>query len=528
MYDLLIQGGTVVDGTGQKPYRADVAVENGAIVAVAPHIDAGCAREVIDAAGLVVAPGFIDIHSHSDDEFLNDERCESRVYQGVTTELMGQCGFSNYPCPDAGRDRFPELFAEHVQPYAGCSMAEYIENVTRAGKRMGTNLLPLVGHGTLRCGVMGWEDRAASEGELAQMRALLARDMRDGAWGMSLGLGYTPGVSSTTEELCALGCEVAPYGGIITAHMRNQSEHTARSIDELSAIYRASGAHVHIAHFKAAEKACWGRAPEFTGYVRAAQAAGVHLTVDLYPYTAAASDITNSFPHWAIQGGKKRALERAAGPERARLIEDISKEFATLEDGDNLIVVSTYGLAPECDGKTARELALAWGVSAAEAVVMIAERSNADASCVSFLMSEADVDYLLSQNDFCIGSDGRSFSVRPELNNGKPHPRNFATFPRFLRLVRERKLCDLATAVRRITGLSADTIGLSDRGYVKEGLVADLTVFDPERITDRATYLDPFAPNEGIEHVVMNGALALKHGEQTALRAGRFLLKGRG
>lgn len=525
MFDLLIQNGMVVDGTGNAPYRADVAVENGTIVAIEPHIDAGRARTVLDAAGLAVAPGFIDIHSHSDDEFLNDDRCESRIYQGVTTELMGQCGFSNYPCPEEHRARITEFVAPHVRPYAACSMAEYIENVSRAGKRMGTNLLPLVGHGALRCGVMSWDDRAPTEDELRRMRELLARDMRDGAWGMSLGLGYTPGVSSTTEELCALGCEVAPYGGIITAHMRNQSEHTDRSIEELSAIYRASGAHVHIAHFKAAEKACWGRAPEFTGYVRAAQQAGVHLTVDLYPYTAAASDITNSFPHWAIQGGKKRALARAAGPERARLIADISHEFTCLEDGDNLIVVSTYGKAPECDGKTARELALLWGVSAAEAVVIIAEKSEGEAACVSFLMSEEDVSYLLSQPDFCIGSDGRSFSIRPELNQGKPHPRNFATFPRFLRLVREQKLCDLQTAVRRITGLSADTIGLRDRGYVKPGLVADLTVFDPERIADQATFLDPFLPCVGIEHVVMGGALALQNGKQTALRAGQFLLK---
>lgn len=525
-YDLLIQNSRVADGTSQPAYQADVAVLDGKIAQIAPSIPADCARQVLDGQGLVTAPGFIDIHSHSDSYFLRDDRGESRIYQGVTTELAGQCGSTIYPCPAEHMDRIRQFAGKEVEEYASGSLAEFLEKVKRDGHKMGTNLAPLIGHGALRCGVMGYEDRKALPEELAQMEALLRRDMEAGAWGLSLGLGYTPGVSADGPELQALGQVVADFGGLITSHMRDQGLGTPASLEEMYEIFRRSGAHVHIAHFKASGKAAWGKAPEFVENVRRAQAQGVHVTADVYPYAASSSNVTNSFPKWAIHGGLQRAVALLQDPEqRGELMSQLERIFVTEQDGRSLYVVDTGGMYPPADGKDIWQLSQQLGLSMAETVAKVTVETMAQAACISFCMDQGDVDHMLSQNDFAIGSDGVSLPFAPELNAGKPHPRNFGTFPRFLRLARENKICSLEEAVRRITGLPAQIIGLPDRGFVKEGMIADLTVFDPETVTDKATFENPFQKPEGVRHVIMAGRPALLDGQQTELRLGQFILK---
>ncbi len=525
MYELLLKNGTVIDGAGGRPYQADVAVQDGRIADIAPGISEGLARETVDVSGLCVSPGFIDIHSHSDLSFLEDDRCEAKLYQGVTSELSGQCGSSPFPCPPGQEGRISGYGNTCRGNFAACSLEGFLVGVESRGDKMGTNLMPLVGHGALRCGVLGYENRPATDRELKQMRALLAADMATGAWGLSLGLGYTPGLSADTRELCLLGEEVVPYDGIITSHMRNQGVGTPQSLEEMFAINRHSGAHVHIAHFKASGRASHGRAPEFVQIVREGQASGVNVTVDMYPYTASSSGITNSFPKWSIEGGKQRAVEILCGPERQRLIAELEKSFATPEQGETLVIVSTHGRLPEADGRNLYEISRMWGVSQAEAAAKIAVETNTDCTCISFAMAEEDVMYMLSQNDFSIGSDGRALSFDPALNAGKPHPRNFGAFPRFLRIARERKLCPPEVAIRRITGLSADAAGLRDRGYLRPGMVADITVVDMDKVTDKATYQDAFQKPEGIVHVLMDGQFALRGGVQTDRRLGRILLK---
>lgn len=524
-YQLLIKNSRIVDGTGSPSYVADLAVSGGKIAKIG-RIPEDEAEQVIDGTGLVTAPGFIDIHSHSDTYFLEDSRGESRIYQGVTSELAGQCGSTIYPCPKDHMDRIRQYAGKRIEEYASSSLAEFLDKVNRDEKKMGTNLIPLIGHGALRCGVMGYEDRKASEEELETMRELLEADMKTGAWGLSLGLGYTPGISSDREELCSLGEIVAEYGGIVTSHMRYQNLRTPEGLEEMYEINRRTGAHVHIAHFKASSRAAWGKAQEFVDNVHNAQRAGVHVTVDVYPYTAASSGITNSFPKWSIQGGKQTAVSVLKDPERRHvLLKELEEIFSTKEDGEALYVVTTDGLCPEADGKTIWQISRELGISMAEAAAKVAVDTDAEATCISFSMCEEDVETMLRQADFCIGSDGSSFALAAEDNKGKPHPRNFGTFPRFLRLAREKGFCSLETAVRRITGQSADYIGLKDRGYVKEGMIADLTVFDPETVGDKATYENPFQKPEGICHVFMAGEPALLNGEQTEKRLGRFLLK---
>ena len=525
MYDLLLKNGFVIDGSGRTGYKADVAIENGKIAAVEFSIDPGLAAETVDVTGLAVAPGFIDIHSHSDVAFADDDRSEAKLYQGVTSELVGNCGASPFPVlPEKLEIMAGEAWTRKGSRVA-VSLEAFLNEIDRRGEKMGTNLLPLVGHGTLRGGVIGYENRKLSEEEFRRMRQMLAADMKTGAWGLSLGLGYTPGVSADSEELCRIAEEVVPYGGIVTSHMRNQREKTPDSLEEMFAINRHCGAHVHIAHFKASTEICRGKAPEWISILHRAQAEGVNVTADVYPYTAASSDITNSFPKWSLMGGKKRALEALNGAERQRLIRDLEEAFPTMEAAKHLLIVHTCGTHPEADGKTLEEISRLWNKGCVETLMQLTADTKANAECIDFCMAEEDVDYMLSQNDLCIGSDGVCYPFAPEKNAGIPHPRNFGTFPRFLRLAREKKFCSPEMAVRRITGQSADYIGLKDRGYLRKGYAADVTVFDRDKVTDRATYTDPFRKPEGIVHVIMDGKLALRDGVQTAERLGKVLLK---
>lgn len=524
MYETILKGGIIIDGTGGPSYQADIAIKDGKIAKIADEITSADAQ-IIDVTGLVVAPGFIDIHSHSDTAFLMDERCESKLYQGVTTELAGQCGYTIYPCPDDRMANIRHFAGSELSDFASGSFQEFMDKVKAQGKRMGTNLISLIGHGALRCGVMGYENRKATPEELAVMQCLLDRDMQAGAWGLSLGLGYTPGISSDQEELNALGKVVAKYDGIVTSHMRDQGTNTPISLEEMYEINRKTGAHVHIVHFKASGKANWGRAPEFVQNVADARKAGVNVTVDVYPYTAASSGITNSFPKWAIHGGTDQAVARLLGDERQQIIDYLNGAFQTQADGEALYIVTTGGRYPIADGKNVWELSQELGLCMAETIAKVTVETNAHATCIAFAMSEADVDYMLSQNDYAIGSDGRALPLTASENEGKPHPRNYGTFPRFLRLAREKGLCSLEVAVHRITKLSADMLGLPERGVLQPGMVADITVFDPANVTDQATYADPFQKSVGVEHVFISGKPALQNGQQTEHRLGEFILK---
>jgi len=524
MYDFILKGGTVVDGTGQKAYAADLAVRDGKIAAVGLGLNDRQAK-VLDVTGLVTAPGFIDIHSHSDTSFLNDERCESKLYQGVTSEVAGQCGASMFPCLEDRLAHLTEADASEERAFTSTSFAQFRARVAQAGRRMSTNLISLVGHGALRAGVLGYENRPATAAELAAMASLLERDLQDGAWGLSLGLGYTPGVSADVNELIALGRVVAKYNGHIPAHMRDQSDKTPQSLDEMYAINRGSGARVHIAHFKAGGKANFGRGPEFARHVTRAQQSGVAVTVDVYPYTAASSGITNSFPKWSIQGGLEQTLLRLQTEERASIYTFLSQAFCTREDGESLYIVSTNGRFPQADDKDIWQLSQELGLSMAETILTVTEQTRARAVCISHSMSQGDVDFFLAQADYAIGSDGRALPFDPAANKGKPHPRNFGTFPRFLRQAREQGFASLETAIHRISKLPADIVGLSDRGLIKPGFVADITIFCPHTTADRATYKDPFQKPVGIEHVFVAGRPALLHGQQTEMRLGNFLLR---
>lgn len=513
LYDVLIMNGTVVDGLRTKPYKSSIGIKDGRIVKIAPDLSKKDAREVIDAENLIVSPGFIDIHSHSDDSFLKDDRSESKIFQGVTTEIVGQCGNSYYL--NANDDRSSSL----------CTLTEFIEKMNEENKKTSINWATLVGHNSLRLSVIGLEGRKATKEEMDRMAELLDREMRAGAWGLSLGLGYSPGIFSDIGELAALGEVVAKYDGIICSHMRNQGARIYEALDEMFEINRRTGAHVHIAHLKLSGKPQWGKAEELLKYIRDAQDEGINVTCDIYPYEAASSGITNVLPKWMLAGGIEKAAARFKTDERERIMEELNQKFEDPTYADRLYIVSTNGLFPIADDKTIGQLAKKLDISPAEAVEKIVVNTNGDCRQISFAMDEKDMLRMIREIDIAIGSDGSGLPMAAGENDGKPHPRNFGTFPRFLRLAREHNMMPIEDAVYKMTGLSAKMLGFEDRGALKEGLAADITIFDPDNVSDRATYKNPFQKPVGIEYVLVNGKIGIEEGQQTDNRAGEFLLK---
>lgn len=523
MYDLLIQNGTIYDGTGKAPFVGDVAINQGKIICVAPNI-VGEAKEVIDAKGLAVSPGFIDIHSHSDTNFLEDDACQSKIYQGVTTELAGQCGYTVFPCPEDKKDALRTSVLNGAQ-YIAEGMDAFIKRSQDQGKKMAVNLAYLIGHGALRAVTTGFVGRGASEEENAKVYELLDKEMQDGAYGASLGLGYAPGVFANQRELNNLGSVVAKYNGVIMSHMRNQADDIFNSLEEMYEINRKTGCRVNISHLKYGGKKNYGHADRLWKYITNAQAKGIAVTADMYPYEASSSGITNILPKWSLEGGIAAAAHRFETADSEKLMESLRDQLQTEKDGRNIFIVSTYGKAPYADGKDVYELSQELGLPMADTVAKVTVETAGNCQCVFFSMDIRDVHYLLAQ-DISIGSDGSAHSIDPAKNEGRHHPRNFGTFPCFLRLAREHNLCDLQTAIYRITQKSADIIGIKDRGVLAKDMVADVTIFNPNTIADNATYKNPFQKATGLEYVIVNGQVAVAHNEQTPVRAGQFLRRG--
>lgn len=528
MYDILIKNGLIVDGKRTKMYKSDLAISDGIIQAIEKEINPGDAKIVIDADEKIVSPGFIDIHTHSDASFIMDNRSESKIYQGVTSEVVGQCGASFYPSFINDLNNLREYIkGKNVDTdyYASTSFIEFIKKAKTNNLTPANNWLTLIGHNALRSSVMGFEGRPATKDEIDKMVELLEQEMSNGAWGLSLGLGYAPGIFSDINELEALGEVVAKYDGIIASHMRDQGDRIYQALDEMFEINRRTGAHVHIAHLKLSGIANWGKAEDLLAYIRNAQNYGVNVTCDIYPYEASSSGITNTLPKWTLAGGVEAAAHRFKTDEREKILSELKQKYPDKEAGDRIYIVSTNGLYPAADGKTIGQLAEELEISVPEAIEKVIVETNGHCQQINFGMDENDMLRFIKEIDISIGSDGSGLPFDSKLNQGKPHPRNFGTFPRFLKLNREHKLMPLEDAIYKMTGNSARIMGMENRGVLDIGFTADITILDADRVSDKATYKDPFQKPVGIEYVIIDGKIVLKDGIQTKKRVGKFLIK---
>ena len=531
VFDILIKNGWVIDGSGAAGFRADVAIRKGHIADVS-LLAAAEATTVVDAAGLVVAPGFIDMHSHADFSLPVCPTAESLVHQGITTAVVGQCGFSPAPLLKETREPLIRMMeaslgrsGERLPWERWTGFETFLEDLSRIGTSL--NVVPLVGQGTVRAGIMGFGPGPASAEQRSRMTAAVARAMDEGAFGLSTGLIYPPGSFTRADEIAAIARPVGDRGGIYFSHIRGEADTLLAAISEAIRIGRDSGAAVQISHFKVAGRKNWDTVERALALIDEARAEGLDVTSDLYPYLAGSTGLSALLPQWAHEGGKEAILERLADPEvRARMSASMQSEgFAKDMEWDRVLISFAPG-KEEYQGRDVAELSQEQGKSPHEWIFDALLETGLRANMVTFMMSEENRTRELRHPAMMIGTDGMGYALSGAMSQGLPHPRNYGTFPRILgHYVREAKVISLEEAIWKMTGFPARKLRLPDRGLVKKGNWADLTLFDPERVTEKATYLSPHQYPEGIPHVLVRGVFVVRDGVHTGARPAGALLR---
>jgi N-acyl-D-amino-acid deacylase len=524
-FDLVIRGGTVLDGTGGLAFAADVGVVGDTVAAVG-EIAATQARRVVDAAGLQVAPGFIDIHTHSDPDVLVYPTADSRVRQGVTTELAGNCGSSAAPLAGAGvAERRAELKDDGIDA-DWTDVASYLACVEKAG--ISVNHALLAGHGTLRSNATGDVDRPLSAEEMRAVSRALEEALDQGVFGLSTGLEYVPGRYTPPSEIVELGRLVARRGGLYASHVRDEGARLLEAVSEAIEVGRSSGVRVEISHLKATGESNWPKQGAAIDLVESARREGVAVLADAYPYTAYSTGLTILMDGWAREGGTTAILGRFRDPDaRARIRREVGAQVKGDPGSWDRVVVSrvrTEKNRAVAVGRSMVEIGSAWGLDPVDAYLRLLEEEETAVSFIGHAMSPGNVERVLRHPLVMIGSDGSSMAPVGKAAQARPHPRSYGTFARVLGFyARERGAFDLTTAVRKMTSLPADQIGLADRGRIARGKKADLVVFDAAKVRDTATFDDPQRYPEGIALVVVNGVVVVEAGAHTGARPGRVL-----
>jgi N-acyl-D-amino-acid deacylase len=518
-YDTVIKNGKILDGTGNPWFNADVAIEEDEIKAIGKNLDA---ETIINATGHIVSPGFIDIHSHSDFSVLIDPLAQSKLRQGVTTEVIGQCGNSAAPMYNRVKEyriiyqsnRVPEGF-----DYNWTSLDAYLERLESQG--VGLNIVPVVGHGTVRLNVMGFENREPTKNELDEMRNHVKNGMEDGAWGMSTGLIYPPSVYGEKPEIIELAKVVALYDGIYFSHIRGEGDTLLEAVTEACEIGIASGSPVQIAHFKATGRQNWGKTKDSLALVEKYRMMGVDVTFDQYPYIASSTNLTAILPHWSQEGGAEKLLEYLSDTVmRSKLGNELRFRYGWAE-----ILVTNAKNNPQYNGKNLEEIAAMMSKDPITALFDLLIMENTQLPGVMFGMVEEDVRRVMQSPYMMVGSDGSAISPTGIWENSVPHPRLYGTFPRVLGFYVREGVLSLQEAVRKMTSAPAQKLGIKDRGLLREGYKADITVFHPEKVNDVAIFTAPQQYAEGISYVIVNGVIVIDKAEHTGVLPGKALRK---
>ncbi len=528
-YDLVIRGGTVYDGSGATPFVGDVAINGDEIAFVGPSGEVRGKREV-DAKGLAVAPGFINMLSWATESLIEDGRAQSDIRQGVTLEVFGE-GWSMGPLTEAMKHEMVKRQEDIKFAVEWTTLAEYLEHLTRRG--ISPNVASFVGATTVRIHVLGYEDRAPNAEEQEQMRALVRQAMEEGALGVGSSLIYAPAFYAKTDELIALCRAAAEYGGMYITHMRSEGNRLLEAVDEVIMISREAKIPAEIYHLKAAGKENWEKLPGVIAKVEQARARGMRLTADMYTYTAGATGLNAAMPPWVQEGGHEIWVKRLRDP---AIRERVKREMTAPTDAwENLYLatgspekVLLVGFKSEAlkplTGKTLGQVAAMRGKSPEDTAMDLVIEDDSRVDTVYFLMSEENVRKQIALAWVAFGSDAGAPTPEGVFLKSNPHPRAYGTFARLLgKYVREEKVIPLQEAVRRLTSLPAGNLGIARRGSLKSGFFADVVVFDPGRIADHATFEKPHQHATGVVHVFVNGVQTLSNGEHTGEKAGRIV-----
>lgn len=531
MYQYLFRNGFVIDGTGAPARIVDVAVSEGRIMEVAPEIkaDTGCE---IDAVGKILCPGFIDVHSHSDITFLYENNPGSKIYQGITTEVTGNCGFSPFPLRRESRwleQRRASLSFIDVEgrPWNWETYGQYRENINAAQPNV--NLAVLVGHGSIRAMVMGYENKKATPVQLQAMCSILEEHLKQGVAGISTGLGYPPDFYGDEEELTALAEVIKAYERIFAFHIRGERATLFRAVDEVITVGKKSGAKVHISHLKCAGVHNAGRSKELLVQIERAVSSGVDVTFDMYPYTAGSSYLSLVFPPVYHEGGIHTLLKRLEDPEKKREIirrmEQGTEGWSTLigeQQGQNLMITSVKK-NKDCIGKRISEIAKFWNCSPSEVACRLMLEEEGRAEMVMFLAEQEDVDRIAMHERCYYGTDGLAMGGDKPLIRQMPHPRYYGSFPVLLKRYGKSGKIGMEELIHRMTGAAAVRFGIRERGLIQPGYYADCIVFDPDKMNSSAVYENPCVFSEGIEYLMVNGCLEIEHGKLSGRTGGRIL-----
>jgi N-acyl-D-amino-acid deacylase len=523
-FDVIIRGGRVADGSGGPIQDADVGLVGERIEAIG-DLSGAAATVDVDASGLVVAPGFVDVHAHSDITILVDPDAQSAIHQGVTTQVFPNCGMGLAPAVGGAWDDIAARTAAYGVDLDWSSVGEYYDRVAAAQPAI--NVVPMIAQGTLRMAVMGYDLGQPSANQMDAMKGHVRDAMSSGARGMCSGLRYVPSGYADVDELAELAGIVHEFGGVYATHMRTEGDNGdwLAGIDEALAVGRKSGVRVQISHLKALGSESWGRAPEALRHIRAARDSGVDVTCDQYPYAATSSTLYVLFPQWSEEGGLDSFLARAKDAVDGPRMREAFETTLQMRGGPARVVVSQYTPEPALQGLTLEAIAAHKGMSNFDTAVEILRRSEGHVSMVYHVLQDADIEAIFREPFVMVASDGSAVAPSGVLAaDYYPHPRNYGCFPKVLgEFVRERQLIDLGEAIRKMSALPAQRFGLEGRGQLRVGWYGDVTLFNPATVADRATFEQPRAYPDGIEHVFVNGRHVLNGAQHTGQRPGAVL-----